>query len=51
MVSGYADLPAGSANDLIKLAKPFREAQLVEAIREATGGQGCAGKVMQVPGR
>lgn len=32
LATGYAELPAGSANDLIKLDKPFLEADLARAI-------------------
>ncbi|RYD55912.1 MAG: PAS domain-containing sensor histidine kinase [Sphingomonadales bacterium] len=49
MVSGYADLPSGSANHLPKLAKPFREDQLANAVREATIERCGEGRTLHFP--
>ncbi|MEO8894620.1 MAG: ATP-binding protein, partial [Rhizomicrobium sp.] len=37
LATGYAELPAGSAKDLLKLAKPFTEADLAGAIARMLG--------------
>lgn len=39
LATGYAELPAGSANDLMKLDKPFLEADLARAIAAVMAGR------------
>ena len=36
MATGYAELPEGAGFDLIRLSKPFTQAQLVEALSQAS---------------
>jgi PAS domain S-box-containing protein len=50
LVSGYAELPEGIANDLPRLAKPFRQDQLLPAV-EQTAARNAEGAVVQFPGR
>ncbi len=40
LASGYADLPLGQTTDLPRLAKPFRQEELAEAIALAAGSAG-----------
>jgi PAS domain S-box-containing protein len=47
LVSGYAELPEGAANDLPRLAKPFRQDQLIPAVDQAVAARGRGGAVSQ----
>jgi FixJ family two-component response regulator len=38
LATGYAELPPGQAEGVPRLAKPFRQQDLVEAIVEAVAG-------------
>jgi PAS domain S-box-containing protein len=51
LVSGYAELPEGAANDLPRLAKPFRQDQLVPAVEQAVAAREPGGAVVPFPGR
>jgi CheY-like chemotaxis protein len=42
LATGYAELPAGSANDLVKLDKPFLKADLARAIAGIMAGRAAA---------
>ena len=49
--SGYAELPAGIDPDVIRLAKPFRQEDLVRAISNAVGRQSPTARVLKFPMR
>jgi CheY-like chemotaxis protein len=51
LVSGYAELPEGIANDLPRLAKPFRQDQLLPAVEQAAAARDAGGAVVPFPGR
>ena len=51
LVSGYAELPEGTAADLPKLAKPFRQDQLLRCVAFAVAANQPAGEVLKFPGR
>jgi PAS domain S-box-containing protein len=51
LVSGYAELPEGTANDLPRLAKPFRQDQLLPAVEQAVAQRGVGGEVLAFPER
>jgi PAS domain S-box-containing protein len=51
LVSGYAELPEGTANDLPRLAKPFRRDQLVPAVEQAVAARDSGGAIVPFPGR
>jgi len=46
MVSGYAELPDGAAIGVPRLAKPFRDDQLVRAVRQAVAVTRPGGRVL-----
>jgi PAS domain S-box-containing protein len=41
LATGYAELPAGTAQTIPRLAKPFLQAQLADAVRSATSAVGA----------
>jgi PAS domain S-box-containing protein len=49
--SGYAELPAGIDLDVVQLAKPFRQEDLVQAIANAVGRKSSAARVIKFPAR
>ena len=49
--SGYAELPAGIDLDVVQLAKPFRQEDLVRAITNAVGRKSSAARVIKFPAR
>ena len=51
LVSGYAELPEGTADDLPRLAKPFRQDQLLPAVEQAVAARDAGGAVIPFPGR
>jgi signal transduction histidine kinase/ActR/RegA family two-component response regulator len=51
LVSGYAELPEGTAAALPKLAKPFRQDQLLRCVAFAVAAQQPAGEVLKFPDR
>jgi len=51
LVSGYAELPEGAANDLPRLAKPFRQDQLAPAVEQAVSARAPGGAVVPFPKR
>lgn len=51
MVSGYAELPEGAAANLPRLAKPFRQEQLAQAIADAIVVGASDGNVVAFPVR
>jgi len=51
LVSGYAELPEDEARDLIRLAKPFRQGQLVAALEQAVVARRATGAVVPFPER
>jgi PAS domain S-box-containing protein len=51
LVSGYAELPEGTAGDLPRLAKPFRQEQLLRAVAQAVAARKQGGEVVAFPGR
>ena len=51
LVSGYAELPDGTAADLPKLAKPFRQDQLLRCVAFAAAANQPGGDVLKFPGR
>ncbi|TGX54773.1 PAS domain-containing sensor histidine kinase [Sphingomonas gei] len=51
LVSGYAELPAGAAADLPKLAKPFRQDQLLRCVAFTVAASSPGGEVVKFPER
>lgn len=51
LVSGYAELPADTAPDFPRLAKPFRQDQLLRALAEAAAPRRPSGDVLRFPKR
>ncbi|MDP5280014.1 PAS domain S-box protein [Sphingomonas sp. DG1-23] len=51
LVSGYAELPEGTAHDLPRLAKPFRQDQLLPAVEQAATARNQGGAIVPFPGR
>jgi PAS domain S-box-containing protein len=51
IVSGYAELPEGTAAALPKLAKPFRQDQLLRCVAYAVAVNKPGGEVLKFPGR
>ncbi|MDT8759227.1 PAS domain S-box protein [Sphingomonas psychrotolerans] len=51
LVSGYAELPEGTAADLPKLAKPFRQDQLLRCVASVAAAARPAGEVLKFPSR
>jgi PAS domain S-box-containing protein len=51
LVSGFAELPDGDAEEFPRLAKPFRQNDLIRALTQAIGASGSAGEVLKFPGR
>ncbi|MBO9621814.1 MAG: PAS domain S-box protein [Sphingomonas sp.] len=51
LVSGYAELPAGGAADLPRLAKPFRQDQLVRALNDLVTVRHRSGEVLPFKSR
>jgi PAS domain S-box-containing protein len=51
LCSGYAELPAGIELDVVQLAKPFRQEDLVRAITNAVGRKSSAARVIKFPAR
>jgi CheY-like chemotaxis protein len=49
--SGYAELPPGIDPDVIRLAKPFRQEDLVRAVTNAFGRQSSKSRVLKFPVR
>ncbi|MDV3458928.1 PAS domain S-box protein [Sphingomonas sp. HF-S4] len=47
LVSGYAELPEGTAEDLPRLAKPFRQNQLLSAVEVAVAARHSQGTVVK----
>ncbi len=45
MATGYAELPAGARADLVRLSKPFTQAQLGEMVTEAMRPKSTLGKI------
>jgi len=51
LVSGYAELPDGIAEDLPRLAKPFGQDQLLRGIARTMAANRPAAEVLKFPGR
>lgn len=51
LVSGYAELPATMAENFPRLAKPFRQDQLLPAVDQAVAAQRPGGSVVKFPQR
>lgn len=51
LVSGYAELAAGTAEDLPRLAKPFRQEQLLRGIARTLAAHRPGGEVVRFPAR
>ena len=49
LASGYAELPAGEGAELVRLAKPFGQKQLAEAIERALKSASVRGGVTAAP--
>ena len=49
LASGYAELPAGEGAELVRLAKPFGQKQLAEAIERAFRSVSVRGDVVATP--
>lgn len=48
MATGYAELPEGVGSNLVRLSKPFTQAQLAEALEEASRPAGLVQKVTRL---
>jgi CheY-like chemotaxis protein len=51
LCSGYAELPPGIDPEVIRLAKPFRQEDLVRALTNAVGRQSSTARVLKFPMR
>jgi PAS domain S-box-containing protein len=51
LISGYAELPAGTAPDLPRLAKPFGQDQLLRSLAQAVATHRPGGEVVRFPER